>query len=74
MRPKKGEPVLPTVPHISFTQRSVALRARSDELRHMARTVSTEDVETALLKLVARFDSLANKVQLARMPEHKPGL
>jgi hypothetical protein len=70
----KGEPVPPPAPHISFTQRSiVALRARSDELRHMARAASTEDVETALLRLVARFDRLANKVQLARMPEHKPG-
>ena len=61
-------------PHISFAQRSiVALRARSDELRQMAGTASTEDVQTALLRLAARFDRLTNKVQLARTPEYKPG-
>ena len=61
-------------PHISFAQRSiVALRARSDELRQMAGTASTEDVQTGLLGLAARFDRRANEVQVARMPEHKPG-
>jgi hypothetical protein len=39
---------------------------RSDESRHIARTASTKDVKTALLRLAARFDRLADKVQLAQ--------
>jgi hypothetical protein len=37
------------------------LRARANELRQMARTAGTADVQASLLALADRFDALANK-------------
>ena len=60
----EGEPVPSIDPQCRLSERPTAeLRARSHELRQMALTASTEDIRAALLRLAARFDRLAEKLE-----------
>ena len=50
----------PPDPHIPLSQRSAPdLRARSDEMRQMAQSSTTEDIKAALLRLANMFEELA---------------
>ena len=53
--------------YVSLSQYSShELRTRSGELRQMAQTASTDDVEAALLRLADRFDALADERAAAK--------
>jgi hypothetical protein len=55
---------------VTLSERPIhRLRARADELRQMARTARTVDVQVSLLKLADRFDALADKRALDIRPE-----
>jgi hypothetical protein len=55
-----------------LSQRPIdALHTRSDELRQMAWTASTESVQATLLRLAARFEALADGRAAIEKPQAK---
>ena len=59
-------------PLLPLSKRSVGeLRAKANELREMAKTATTADVEDALLRLADRFASLADSREFD-LAQHEP--
>ena len=61
MNRSEGE-LVPPIPdsHLPLSQRSASnLRSRSDEMRQMAQSATTQDVKAALLRLADDFEKLA---------------